>query len=296
MTVLKRYYAAGKPPKPDTANKGTARVSGFDPASNICWQFGNKGDTQWSSLPHAERPWVMIGRCRSGRRWFWKVSDISLASRQHLQTNVWENIEEHGFVDSEEEAWASIRDAVIRLADGKPAVAVTVHGVASDGLKKLNTDKRAARPAPDTSDAHAVEYLYEVHLGCSLSKRYRIIRKTRERIFFMHPGEDVDRSGNPEPQHPYVRSIDEERGGYIARSKLGENAKRSFTYFLSLDDARACIAKSPRHRFEETAADLDALKAEMEAAHPDKGGNTDAFIAARAAYVAARRALRSRST
>jgi hypothetical protein len=39
--------------------------------------------------------------------------------------------------------------------------------------------------------------------------------------------------------------------------------------------------------------DLAQLKAEMAAAHPDRGGSNAAFIKARARYVAARRQLRS---
>jgi hypothetical protein len=41
--------------------------------------------------------------------------------------------------------------------------------------------------------------------------------------------------------------------------------------------------------------DLPALKAEMAAAHPDRGGSNAAFIEARARYVAARRRLRERT-
>ena len=39
--------------------------------------------------------------------------------------------------------------------------------------------------------------------------------------------------------------------------------------------------------------DLRELKAAMAAAHPDKGGSSAAFIAARAAYVAIRRRARA---
>jgi hypothetical protein len=44
------------------------------------------------------------------------------------------------------------------------------------------------------------------------------------------------------------------------------------------------------HRY--SAADLARLKAEMVAAHPDKGGNNEAFHKARVAYVKARREAR----
>ena len=55
-----------------------------------------------------------------------------------------------------------------------------------------------------------------------------------------------------------------------------------------LADLHVLLCRGP------AAGDLHGLKAAMAAAHPDRGGNSAAFIAARATYVAARRRARER--
>ena len=54
----------------------------------------------------------------------------------------------------------------------------------------------------------------------------------------------------------------------------------------------APVPKKPTPAETESLPDLHRLKAQMAAAHPDRGGSNAAFIAARARYVAARRQSR----
>jgi hypothetical protein len=277
------------------------RISGYDPETGICWQFHNKGDNfirckcPVCSVPWSDRLSIWFGRCRSGKRWFWKAYNFSLSSERHHQTGVWEEIEEHSFEETEEAAWAALRDAVIRLADKRPAVAAAIHGVASDGLKALNTAKRAARPAPDTSDAHVVEYLYghthgEITPGSPV--RFRIAKKTTKRVFYIRHEELLDAHGEPRRD---VRGNDYGIG-YVNRQKLEADGsvynhgvhwcRSDFHLYTSFEGLMGDRYREPEK------PNLHRLKAEMAAAHPDRGGSNTALIAARARYVAARRQLR----
>jgi hypothetical protein len=99
------------------------RISGYDPNTSICWRFGNKGDNYWRhKCPgcSAECSLIMFGRCRSGRRWFWQAFNSTQTNVRFHQTNVWTKIEEHGFEDTEEAAWASACAAVVHLAKDSP--------------------------------------------------------------------------------------------------------------------------------------------------------------------------------
>jgi hypothetical protein len=285
----------------------TNRTSGYDPETDICWQFRNKGDRDWRckcsacSAQRSDRSFIMFGRCRSGQRWFWKAYNFSLTGDRHLQTGVWEEIEEHGFEDTEEAAWANIRAAVIRLAGKRPAVANSRHDVASDGLKNLNKTKRAARPPSDATDSKPVEYLYGHSHGGEDSPghpvRYRITKKTAKRVYYVRQEEWLDERGELQSRQPYTPT-DDERIGFVNRQKLDADGNvynrgvhwcyPDFHLYVSLE---ACLGD--RYREQKTKPeDIYQLKVAMAAAHPDRGGSSAAFIAARAAYVAARRAAR----
>jgi hypothetical protein len=58
-----------------------------------------------------------------------------------------------------------------------------------------------------------------------------------------------------------------------------------------LADLHVLLARGPLQP--PTVDDLQGLKAAMASAHPDRGGSSAAFIAARAKYVAARRSQRA---
>jgi hypothetical protein len=271
----------------------TNRTSGYDLETGICWQFRNKGDRHWRckcptcSAPYSKRSLIMFGRCRSGRRWFWNAG-------------TWEGVKAHGFEDSEEAAWANIRAAVIRLADNRPAVAAACHGYASDGLKNLNKTKRAARPPSEATDSKVVEYLYGYSRGGEDTPghpvRYRITKKTAKRVYYVRQEEWLDERGELQSHQPYAPT-DDERIGFINRQKLDANGevhnhgvhwwRPDFRLYASLE---AVLGDRYRHR--DAEPDLLKLKAAMAAAHPDRGGSSAAFIAARAAYVTARRAAR----
>jgi hypothetical protein len=178
------------------------RVSGFDPASGICWDFRNPGDNRWRCECPAckaeakKKDIIAFGRCRSGQRWFWAAVRFSSDGQEN---------ERHGWAETEEAAVTAAMWAVQHEVRGlrRWQKAHMFQAIASDKLKELNAAKRAARPAPDTSDA--------------------------------------------------IR---------------------------------------PQRRKQEAPVSLAELKAEMAAAHPDRGGSSAAFIAAKERYDAARRQMR----
>jgi hypothetical protein len=190
---------------------------------------------------------------------------------------------------------AAVRD----FRDGLPVLAIFVAGFASLKLKELNKAKRAARPAPDTSDAHAVEYLFgywwdSEDCGHDFF-RFQITKKTAKRIFYSRSGDRIDDLGG---LAGWTRKRDDETG-YVNRQKLetnGEVHNRGVHWcepdshlFISLQHLLA----RTRRQEQEPTPDLKVLKAEMAAAHPDRGGSSAEFIAARTRYVAARRQLRA---
>jgi hypothetical protein len=140
------------------------RISGYDPATKVCWRFENKGDRELlrdhrktcpvCSLPSGQRDLMLFGRCRSGQRWLWVARNFAI--------ELWDRTaaREHGFTATEDEAWEAMQAAVVRLAAGRPAMATVSHGNASAKLSELAAAKRYAKPPPDTSGAGAVEYLY----------------------------------------------------------------------------------------------------------------------------------------
>jgi hypothetical protein len=274
------------------------RKSGYDPATQVCWQFHNKGDDWRHKRPacsahYRERELFYFGRCRSGQRWFWQTHCIEWGEAPLRK--------KFGWADSEELATAAAMTAVIELRTPESLVVANLsQGTASRRLKELNTEKRAARPAPDTSDTHVVEYLYGSwydNEDCkSYPYRFQITKKTAKRIFYSRGGERIDDFGVPQ----YARDRDDTIG-YVNRQKLeadGEVHNRGVhwcmpdsTLHISLQHLLATI----RRQDQEPHPDLKTLKAEMAAAHPDKGGSSAAFIAARKAYVEARRRARAMS-
>jgi hypothetical protein len=196
------------------------RKSGYDPATQICWDFRNKGDRTWRCKCPAhianspERDLFYFGRCRSGQRWFWQAHCLEWGEAPPRK--------KFGWADSEELATAAAIAAVLELR--KPELLVLAdfnQGTASRRLKELNEKKRRQRPAPDTSDSHAVEYLYgswydgEDCVHCLY--RFRITRKTRKRIFYIRPGEAIDEAGESKQR---TMSLDRERVGFVDRQKL----------------------------------------------------------------------------
>jgi hypothetical protein len=282
-------------------NNLVIRKSGYDPATQVCWDFRNKGDRSllWSCKCPActaagslERELFFFGRCRSGKRWFWRAG-CYLFREDRLK-------EKLGWADGEEIAIAAAMAAVLELKNPEiPAIAQFNQGAASRRLKELNTEKRAARPAPNTSDARITEYLYghtiggEDSDGCPV--RFRINKKTAKRIYYVRHAEYLDAHGEPRRD---VKGNDYGRG-YVDRQKLeADGSVRNRGVHWSASDSHLYPSfealMGDRYR-EPEKPDLAQLKAEMAAAHPDKGGSSAAFIAARKAYVEARRRARAAS-
>jgi hypothetical protein len=258
------------------------RTSGYDPETGICWQFGNKGDRDFRcqcpahSLRYGKRMLAWFGRVRSGKRWFWAAS----AYFDGKQVFGWE--------DSEEAATEAAMAVLRRLKTDLPMLASFIQQNASLTLKDLNEAKRAARPAPDTADASAVEYLYN-----RSGDRFQIIKRTKQRIYYSRkPLPAVERPD----EYPNVRDSTDYGVGFIDRQEIereDEIWSRKTGKWWERDARLYLRPPVPRGQPEELP-DLGKLKAEMAAAHPDRGGSNAAFIAARAAYIAARRQSRER--
>ena len=232
---------------------------------NIYWDRGGSFYTdRWDIPRRAEDCRLWYGRCKSGRRWFWQVGDY--------------NREVHGWADTEEQALIAGTAAIKRFAAGRRAIVHYHHGSASYALKKINAAKRTKRwtnaPA-DGSDTHATEYLYDQY-----SKEFRITKKTAKRIY-------------------YVKNEDTYNGtqiGFAPRHKVADDWPGSSSHDLYKLDYRNrpdffLKPQPPGYRSGEPPPEIDLrkLKAEMAAAHPDKGSSSAAFITARKAYETARR-------
>jgi hypothetical protein len=234
------------------------------------------------------------GRCRSGRRWFWAVSSHGL-----------HEVDAYGWEDTEAAALDAAHAAIELAADGRKASTSFFNAVASLKLKAINAAKRTARPASANKDSKLTEYLFasyyydsEMTDGYRVFMRFPIVKKTAKRVYYSNAKERVDElSGEPEPQYFGVHRLDETKVGFVDRHKLeadGEVRNRGrhwsdydYHLYASLEALR-----NSRRRSDDEEPDLPALKAAMVAAHPDHGGNSEAFIAARAAYVRARRSMR----
>jgi hypothetical protein len=290
------------------------RVSGYDPASGICWRYGNKGDSDlfWNcrcpvcSLPRDQRRNMIFGRARSGRRWLWIVVDYR------------NNLHEEGWVDSEDEAWVVARSTVLRLANGQPLTAGERHGWARERLKEINKDKRAAHWATtdtgsETAGADSFEYLYS-HTGCNHSdgpcgcaehygldrwfyhvRKFRIIKKTAQRIYYDSgplPWEQDDR-------YPNIRDLTEYQIRFINRQKIEQDGQiwshansgwweADCRLYLQPPMPEPRWLQDEERRKPKSGVELLVLKQAMADAHPDRGGSDAAFIAARERYLQAR--------
>lgn len=229
-------------------------------------------------------PLILWGRCRSGRRWFWTANE-------HDGEQI------HGWADTPDEASRQANAATVQLAAGRYANVRVLHGIAAEKLKKLNAAQRNAKP-PKSSRTGAVPppdptgYLYAVEPGrYALDDttwipgkvvQFPITKKTARRIYYLRP------------RFLYMPGPDWEPG-YIDRQELERHGSVHVPYwhllFAEPPELPTEHAVRPRRHRPEPAArpDLKQLKAAMAAAHPDRGGTSEAFIAARDRYVRARR-------
>ncbi|WP_328845466.1 hypothetical protein [Streptomyces sp. NBC_00258] len=229
-------------------------------------------------------PLIFWGRCRYGRRWFWTASEYD---GQQL----------HGWADSVDEAARQANAAAVQLAAGRYANVQVLHGIAREQLKKLNAAKRKAK-APKSARTgiapppNPVGYLYSVEPGryelddvtwiSGKVVRFPITKKTAKRIYYLRP------------RFLYMPGPDWEPG-YVDRQELERHGSVHVPYWHLLF-AEPPELPSPRalragRRQPDSAPppELKELKAAMAAAHPDRGGTSEAFIAARERYERARR-------
>ncbi|MGC2997412.1 hypothetical protein ACPF8X_03145 [Streptomyces sp. G35A] len=214
-------------------------------------------------------PLIMWGRCRSGRRWFWTATEVGAEGL-------------HGWANTVDEASRQANAAAVQLAAGRPANVRVLHGVAAEKLKKLNAAKRPAKtPKPKrqqpktTPPANPVGYLYTVELGrYDLDDQtwlpgkvvsFPITKKTAKRIYYLRP-----------------RGPFEWEPGYVDRQELERHGSVRAARWLQL------FAEPPELPKPTPRPGLKELKAAMAAAHPDRGGTSEAFIAARTRYLRAK--------
>lgn len=239
---------------------------------------------RWPTCPHPEgqdvaRPWV--GRCRSGKRWFWTVRDYRYGRRERAEID----IQIHGVADTEAEALDAIGSALLRHLDGDPARVLCSAGTASDRLKEINEAQRAervaAKPRSEDTSAAPVEYLHSLDLRSSDAywvpdewrrRTYRITRKTKNRVYYEKDfgrGEGfvdraaLERDGKVDLRHEYV----------------GQAGRTLYLRLPALPDQRV---NSPN---------LSELRRLMADLHPDRahdGYDPVAYQAARSRYLRAK--------
>lgn len=213
-------------------------------------------------------PLILWGRCRSGRRWFWTASEVGAADT-------------HGWATTPDEASRQANAAAVQLAVGRYANIQVLHGVASEKLKKLNAAKRQAKtPKPKREQAKVtpptdpIGYLYTIEPGrYDLNEqwipgrviRFPITKKTAKRVYYLRP-----------------RGPFEWQPGYVDRQELERLGSVRAAHWLTL------FAQPPEIPKPVASPGVKELKAAMAAAHPDRGGTSEAFIAARERYLSAK--------
>jgi hypothetical protein len=186
-----------------------------------------------------------------------------------------EVFEQYGWAETEEAAIAAAMAAVLKLKVAPLASACMDQGTARDRLKRLNEAKRAARPAPDTSDAKAIEYIY------AWGRKYQVFKKTKTRVYY-NKFEDGDwQATSP--------SFSTNKTCFVERAHLEMPDDQDYWIDRKGRKRYRWLYLRPQQRKQEAPVSLGELKAAMAAAHPDHGGTSAAFIEARRRYVEARR-------
>jgi hypothetical protein len=236
--------------------------------------------------------YVTEGRCRSGQRWFWYAA---------LWTRDWESQHcgdpvcepgcgghAYGWEDTEDLALKAMGEAVTQLGgEVRPGCyrnnAPGRAGFAAAALRKINAAKRKARPPSWTTDTGRVEYLYAATAWwpegpyervCKVIP-FRITRKTPKRIYYVRS----ERRGE-DPQIGYVDRLVLERDGEVHNRGVHWCKDDSHLY-ATRELAEASLY---RHQADEAGTDLRQLRKAMADAHPDRGGTSAEFIAARERY------------
>ena len=131
---------------------------------------------------------ILLGRCRSGRRWFWVAQEID-GSKSHEE---WSCL--YGWEDTKERAVDAAR-AVAKQLGATDDNQRCWERVARQRLKEIN---KAKRPQPAASNDKPTEYLFS-HVGYisdqdgsaySWTLAFPIIKKTPTRIYYDRRGQE----------------------------------------------------------------------------------------------------------
>jgi hypothetical protein len=250
---------------------------------------------------------IQVGRCRSGRRWFWTAYRTDWDDSDGCE-------QVYGWEDTEEMARERMTEAAVRFGaevDGvlpghhvhepwgerrerwaRPRPECLIYervSYATDALKRINAEKRRSRPAPDTADAGAVEYLYantpwwnedgpaEFHRPITEITEFRITKKTPKRVYYV-----VSEPNGKEPQIGFVDRETLERDGEVYN--LGRHwCMDDYHLFATREAAEG-------RSYAEEEPDVRELRLAAAAAHPDRGGSNEEFTEAFARYERALRA------
>lgn len=235
----------------------------------ICWPGGR------DRCPHKHEEFLIVGRTRSGKRWFWCVSNNTNAA-----------VHEYGYADTEPEAVAAYTAAAEHVAGERMCGCWSRAGYAAAQLKRLNAAKRAAKPAPDADDARVVEYLYGTYYYVSDDNRFPdrrgvtefpITKKTAKRIYYLR--DDDAGTGFVD------RQVLERDGKVVNRGRMPHET--DFRLYATREAAQA-VFDAPTAPTSEPV-DLAALRRAAVEAHPDRGGSNEAFRMAHDRYIRAKR-------
>lgn len=227
-------------------------------------------------------PLIHWGRCRSGTRWYWYAQITGGDSKD-------------GWAAHQVEATRRGNAAAVKLAAGRYAV-IRINDEAAEARAEAATAAKQAKAKAEheqrTADGNHPVELYAIEPGYydygarrwvhSKIVRLPVVKKTAHRIYYL-------RSSEP----------DEYETGYIDRQEFEAiGCVHSSRYGLISAQRPELPPETPfvppkhtTHYYRPSAPppDLKQLKAAMAAAHPDHGGTSEAFIAARERYVAAKR-------
>jgi len=244
-------------------------------AENIWW---SDRDQRSYSRPdkYKNADLVNYGRCKSGRRWFWTVNAWRWRHGDDCDIRI------DGWADNEQAAFVAIYAEIARIAEKDIVVACYME--ASHRLREINRVKRAGGPQADGSDSRITEYLYS---RWSRDPPFRITKKTATRIYYVKKESEFG---------------DLEKIGFAPRRLIADEWPATWKDQRDLEDQlgwrnapRWFLQPAPVGFYDRGGPhepNLAELKVAMAAAHPDRGGSSEAFIEARARFVAARRAAR----
>ncbi|WP_300610606.1 hypothetical protein [Trebonia sp.] len=257
-------------------------------------------------MPPPERPgegphdrsdryaYIAADRCKSGKRWFWVAAQVDRGHQCDDPVCVYGGPHLCGWEDTEDAALAAMRAAMVRLG-GQPGPRTGTAGTAAASLKRINAARRRTRPPkPGAASAAPVEYLY-IPCTCTpyddyLAETRRwveavpVVRKTARRLYY-----DTRRHEEDDPRLGYIDRQVLERDGKIWIPGGHHNPWwLTGTHFYATreaaeDDLYRRQREQERKR-QEAGPELRRLRMEMAAAHPDRGGTNERFIAAREAY------------